>query len=103
MKRAETLSGDYTFKEFQVGGSFTGEIVYTHGGREQSLYDYKDKFLKKSSGAAQTMTGARTLSKITATSAVTGMNDCLYNRVKENSMCIREGFKKKIWNFPDLV
>ena len=88
MKRAETLSGDYTFKEFQVGGSFTGEIVYTHGGREQSLYDYKDKFLKKSYRVPQTMTEARTLSKITATSAVTGMNDCPYYRVNENSMCI---------------
>ena len=60
----------------KVGGSFTGEIVYNHRGREQSLYDFKDKFLKKSSGAAQTMTGARSLSKITASSAVTGMNDC---------------------------
>ena len=73
----------------KVGGSFTGEIVYNHGGREQSLYDYKDKFLKKSSRVPQTMTEARTLSKITATSAVTGMNDCPYNRVNENFMCFK--------------
>ena len=69
---SETLSGDYSFSDMTVGsGHFSGEVVYNHGGREQSIYDFKEKFLKKVYGRAQTMAGDRTLSKITASSAVT--------------------------------